>query len=115
MMVANPTDGIEALVVSARHKRAAFHFKGKKDRVAVRIADADGSRAVSDQAQVSTPDGNPVKLRAKPSRKCSLYWKVPDGMTVQVKGLVEAQGITWVRVRYGSRKGYIMSEFVSGG
>lgn len=69
----------------------------------------------SQTAQVCTPDGKPVKLRAKPSRKCSLYWKVPDGMTVQVKGLVEAQGITWVKTRYGSRKGYIMNAFITRG
>ncbi|MBR2923626.1 MAG: hypothetical protein IKC28_01240 [Clostridia bacterium] len=69
----------------------------------------------SDLAQVSTPDGNPVKLRALPSRKCSLYWKVPNGASVQVEGLVDADGTTWAKARYGSQKGYIMSAFIIGG
>ena len=71
--------------------------------------------AFSDIAQVSTPDGNPVKLRAIPSRKCGLYWKVPNGMTVQVEGLLDADGTTWAKARYGSLKGYIMSEYIIGG
>lgn len=71
--------------------------------------------AFSDWAQVSTPDGNPVKLRAQPSRKSSLYWKVPNGAAVLVEGFLDAEGTTWVRARYGSRKGFIMSEFIIGG
>jgi hypothetical protein len=71
--------------------------------------------AFSDMAQVSTPDGNPVKLRAIPSRKCSLYWKVPNGAAVQVEGLLDADGTTWAKARYGSWRGYIMSEFIIGG
>ena len=69
----------------------------------------------SDWAQVSTPDGNPVKLRAKPSRKSDLYWKVPNGAAVLVEGLLDAEGTTWARARYGSRRGFIMSEFIIGG
>ena len=69
----------------------------------------------SDWAQVSTPDGNPVKLRAQPSRKSSLYWKVPHGAAVLVEGLLDADGTTWARARYGSRRGFIMSEFIIGG
>ena len=72
--------------------------------------------AFSDWAQVSTPDGNPVKLRAKPSRKSSLYWKVPNGAVVLVEGLIDdADGTTWARARYGNRTGFIMSEFIIGG
>jgi len=69
----------------------------------------------SDWAQVATPDGNPVKLRAKPSRKSNLYWKVPNGAAVLVEGLVDADGTTWARARYGNRKGFIMSEYIIGG
>ncbi|MBO5502546.1 MAG: hypothetical protein J6K73_08605 [Clostridia bacterium] len=84
-------------------------------------SDGDGSAAgaspavFSDWAQVSTPDGNPVKLRAKPSRKSSLYWKVPNGAGVLVEGLLEVDGTTWAQVQYGNRKGFIMSEFIIGG
>lgn len=73
------------------------------------------SRVFSDWAQVSTPDGNPVKLRYKPSRKSNLYWKVPNGAAVLVEGLLDAEGTTWARARYGSRRGYMMSEFLIGG
>lgn len=66
----------------------------------------------ADMARVSTPDGNPVKLRARPSRQSSLYWKVPNGAAVQVEELVEADGTTWLKSRYHSRNGYIMSEFL---
>ncbi len=66
-------------------------------------------------ATVSTPDGNPVKLRALPGRHCGLYWKVPDGETVQVEEMVLSGGVWWAKARYGSRKGYIMSEFLIGG
>lgn len=65
-------------------------------------------------AQIATPDGKPVKLRKSPSRQCSLYWKVPNGCTVQVKGQLETRGTSWVKARYGSRTGYIMREFVIG-
>ena len=68
-----------------------------------------------DWAQVSTPDGNPVKLRARPSRRSSLYWKVPNGAAVLVEGLVETEGTTWFRARYGSNRGFIMGEFIIGG
>ena len=71
--------------------------------------------AFADWAQVSTPDGNPVKMRFQPSRKSNLYWKVPHGAAVLVEGLVEADGTTWARAQYGGRRGFIMSEFIIGG
>ena len=71
--------------------------------------------AFSDIAQVSTPDGNPVKLRAIPSRKCGLYWKVPNGEAVAVEGFVPSGGVMWAKASYGGREGYIMSEFLIGG
>lgn len=62
-------------------------------------------------ADVTSPDGNPVKLRAKPSRQCALYWLVPSGATVAVL----AEDGDWWRVRYGARTGYMMAEFLSRG
>lgn len=89
---------------------------GAEDTGAAPAGGAAGGAAsgpiVLDMGQVSTPDGNPVKLRAQPSRRCSLYWKVPDGAAVQVSGLVEADGTTWAKARYGGRAGYIMIEFL---
>lgn len=76
------------------------------------VGGAASGTITADMARVSTPDGNPVKLRARPSRQSSLYWKVPNGAAVQVEGLVEADGTTWLKSRYHSRSGYIMSEFL---
>lgn len=66
-------------------------------------------------ATVSTPDGNPVKLRALPGRHCGLYWKVPNGEAVAVEGFVQSGGVMWAKASYGGREGYIMSEFLIGG
>lgn len=66
-------------------------------------------------ATVLTPDGNPVKMRAKPSKRNGLYWKIPNGTPLLVEDLVERYGKTWAKVRYGGRCGYVMSEFIVGG
>lgn len=66
-------------------------------------------------AVVATPDGNPVKMRAKPSKRHSLYWKIPNGEMVSVEGKTMQNGMVWAIVRYGSRKGYVMNEFLIGG
>ena len=70
---------------------------------------------MQDTAVVATPDGNPVKMRAKPSKRHGLYWKIPNGATVRVDGYVESGGKTWAVARYESRKGFIMCEFLTGG
>jgi len=85
------------------------------DAVEPSLGASAGSVVMPDWAQVSTPDTNPVKMRAQPSRSSFLYWKVPHGGSVLVEGLVESEGIPWAKVRYGNRKGYIMSEFLIGG
>ena len=60
-------------------------------------------------AMVTASSGSTVKMRAKPSRKCDLYWDVPVGATVEIRG-PETKG--WYPVRYGGRDGYMMSEFL---
>lgn len=63
------------------------------------------------QVTVTSPDGNPIKLRAKPTRQCGLYWLVPPGAWVTV--LSEGNG--WWKVRYGTRTGYMMAEYLERG
>ncbi len=62
-------------------------------------------------AVVTSSNGRPVKLRAKPSRQCALYWLVPHGAEVTVL----SEGETWWQVRYDGRTGYMMSSFLSRG
>lgn len=60
-------------------------------------------------ATVTASSGSTVKMRAKPSRKCDLYWDVPVGATVEIRGS-ETKG--WHPVRYGGRDGYMMTEYL---
>lgn len=62
-------------------------------------------------AVVTSSNGRPVKLRAKPSRRCTLYWLVPHGATVTVL----SEGETWWQVRHDGRTGYMMCSFLSRG
>lgn len=60
---------------------------------------------------VVTPDGNPLKIRAKPSRKCPLWWKVPNGAEGELLGTkAGAQG--WARVKFGGVKGWAMTAYL---
>ncbi len=60
-------------------------------------------------AMVTATSGNTVKMRQKPSKKCDLYWEVPIGATVEIRGS-ESNG--WYPVCYGERDGYMMAEFL---
>ena len=61
--------------------------------------------------RIVTPDGNPVKMRAEPSRLCNLYWKIQNGSRVLVKKRVHANGRDWVKVTYNNRVGYVMADY----
>ena len=52
--------------------------------------------------------GSTVKMRAKPSTSCKLYWDVPVGSDVM---LLEA-GETWCRIRWAGQDGYMMTKFL---
>lgn len=60
-------------------------------------------------ATVTAVRGSAVKMRQKPSKRCKLYWDVPVGASVEIRGS-EAKG--WYPVRYGGRVGYMAAEFV---
>lgn len=59
-------------------------------------------------ATVYAANGKPVKLRAKPSTKCSLYWEVPVGETV----VVYSRKSDWCNVDWNGIDGYMMTEFL---
>lgn len=75
----------------------------------------EGDAIIADTATIVTADGNPVKMRSKPSKRCSLYWKIPNGEAVELVGFVIRSGKTWAKVKYGSRRGYVMAEYILGG
>lgn len=60
------------------------------------------------QAIVATPDGMPLKMRAKPNANEKLYWKIPNGTRLTV--IESAQG--WATVEWEGRRGYCMSQYL---
>lgn len=66
------------------------------------------------EVRIVTPDGNPLKIRAKPSRRCRLYWKVENGAVGEKLGEnAGAQG--WARVRFGRITGWAMTAYLTEG
>lgn len=59
-------------------------------------------------AMVYSENRKPVKLRAKPSTKCPIYWTRDIGTAVTVL----ERGDTWCKVRSRSRQGYMMTQFL---
>lgn len=59
-------------------------------------------------ATVWSEDGNPVKMRAKPSTSCRTWWKVPNGSQVV---LVE-YGEEWSGIIWAGQSGYMMTKFL---
>ena len=76
--------------------------------------DYDGQaedQPMTEWVRVCADSGKTVKMRAKPSTGCSLYWDVPVGAEVQ---LIE-KGETWDRIRWAGQEGYMMNRFLSAG
>ena len=59
-------------------------------------------------ATVWAESGSTVKMRAKPSTKCKLYWDVPIGSQV----MLMEPGDTWSRIIWAGQEGYMMSRFI---
>lgn len=59
-------------------------------------------------ATVYAENGKPVKMRAKPSTTCALYWEVPCGSQV----IVEERGELWTRITWAGITGYMMMRFL---
>ena len=56
-------------------------------------------------AIVVSENGKPVKMRAKPSTKCSLYWEVPVGSEVIILDWDDS----WCHIQWAGQKGYMMT------
>ena len=66
-------------------------------------------------ATVYAENGKPVKMRAKPSTSCSLYWEVPNGAEVRVyewDDSTDSNGVTWSRIQWAGQDGYMMKKFL---
>ena len=59
-------------------------------------------------ARVWAENGSTVKMRAKPSAKCKLYWNVPVGSEV----MLTEPGDTWSGIIWAGQSGYMMSRFL---
>lgn len=75
--------------------------------------DYDGEPVTPDDpmegvATVTAPNGGTVKMRAKPSKDCKLYWDVPNGTIVSLVDWAE----DWSKIIWNGLTGYMMSEFL---
>ena len=59
-------------------------------------------------ATVWAESGKTVKMRAKPSTLCRLYWDVPIGSQV----ILMDPGETWSQIIWAGRSGYMMTKFI---
>ena len=62
-------------------------------------------------ATVVAEKGSTVKMRAKPSTLCRLYWEVPVGAQV----VLMDKGDTWSEIIYAGQSGYMMTKFLREG
>ena len=69
----------------------------------------------TDWAIVVAETGNTVKMRAKPTQACKLYWDVPVGAEVQVyqwNAATDKKGQVWASIAWAGQDGYMMQEFL---
>lgn len=66
-------------------------------------------------ATVMAPTGGTVKMRAKPTTSCSLYWDVPVFSIVDVleKDCAFSSGENWSKIQWTGRTGFMMSKFLN--
>ena len=62
-------------------------------------------------ARVYAESGKTVKMRAKPSTLCRLYWEVPIGSDV----ILMEPGETWSGIIWAGQSGYMMTKFLRTG
>lgn len=59
-------------------------------------------------ARVTAKSGSTVKMRAKPSTSCRLYWDVPVGSSV----MILERGEIWTHIVWAGQSGYMMTQFL---
>ena len=68
-----------------------------------------------DTAIVVAENGSTVKMRAKPSQDCGMYWDVPIGSEVIVDAWdakTDKKGNSWSRITWDNRMGWMMTQFL---
>ena len=68
-----------------------------------------------DMAVVVAENGSTVKMRAKPTQDCRMYWDVPIGAEVIVDewdAKVDRKGNTWSLITWESRVGFMMKQYL---
>ena len=71
-------------------------------------AEGENVSETKEWATVVAEKGSTVKMRAKPSTLCRLYWEVPVGAQV----LLMNKGDTWSEIIYAGQSGYMMTKFL---
>ncbi len=70
--------------------------------------DPDAGWDEAETATVIAEKGSTVKMRAKPSDSCRLYWDVPIGSKV----IVDSIGEKWTAITWRNQMGYMMTKFL---
>lgn len=65
-------------------------------------------------ATVWTQNGGKLKLRAKPTKACRLWWEIPYGAEVEVLE-TDTGSAGWWKVRYGKKVGYCWQLYLAVG
>ena len=68
-----------------------------------------------DKAIVVAESGSTVKMRARPTQNCSLYWDVPIGAEVDVyewNASTDKKGQEWAEISWAGQMGYMIQEFL---
>ena len=73
-----------------------------------RAEDPGGGGSETEWATVTAESGSTVKMRAKPSTNCKLYWDVPVGSDV----MVEEPGDQWTKITWAGQTGFMMTKFL---
>ena len=69
----------------------------------------------TDWAVVVAENGDTVKIRAKPTQDCKLYWDVPVGSEVMVldwNAATDKKHQTWSRIQWAGQAGYMLRKFL---
>ena len=69
----------------------------------------------TEYAIVVAESGSTVKMRAKPTQECDLYWDVPIGAEVIVDGWdvsKDKKGQKWSKITWAGQQGYMITKFL---
>lgn len=73
--------------------------------------DGQAEGTVYGRMTVTADSGSTVKMRARPSASCRLYWDVPVGTVVEAGEM----GDEWTAIRWRGHQGYMMNKYLIDG